>query len=597
MAYRDGWQQLARSRRSWHLAALVGIGALVLAVRLFQLQVLGVREYTLQSQRNRIRIEKVTAPRGLIEDRDGRILADSRPSYTVRAIPRRLLGDPTHLRLLARMLDMPEEDIVSRLRNGSANYPAVVCRDASFVQVSRVAENEEDLPGVSLDVATVRWYPNGRIGAHVLGHVGEISPREVESLAAAGYESGDFIGRMGLERTYETDLRGVDGERWLEVDAVGRVVGRFAPEQSVVPKPGKALHLHLDLGLQTVADSCLIGRRGAVAMLDVRTGGVLVLASAPGFDPNLFAAGIRGADWRSLNNDPERPLLFRAVQATYAPGSTFKMVTFVAALDEHVVGYTQRFPAACYGGYRFGNRYYRCWDPKGHGALASEDALVRSCDTYFYQVGERVPADALAHRARDAGLGVKTGIDLPQELSGLVPDSEWLNRRWGVKGWTQGTVLNHAIGQGEYLVTPLQMARYAAMFALSGELLEPHLVESIEQPDGTRTPVPRKVVGTWSVPPETMARVREAMHQVVLRGTGAVCKIPEYMPAGKTGTAENPHGQAHSWFMGFAPFENPEVAFAVIVEAGGHGSDVAAPIAKRLLQVIVARRTPPEATT
>lgn len=595
MAYRDGWQQLARSRRSWHLITLVGLGAIVLAARLFQLQVLGVREYTLQSQRNRIRVEKVTAPRGLIVDRTGRLLADSRPSYTVRAIPRRLLGDPARLRLLARLLEMPEEDIVSRLRGGSAHFPCAVCRDANFVQVSRVAENEEDLPGVSLDVSTVRWYPQGSVGAHVLGHVGEISQREVESLAEQGYKPGDFLGRLGLERSYETELRGVDGERWLEVDAVGRVVGQFGPEQTLAPKPGKELHLYLDVGLQAIADSCLAGRRGVVAMLDVRTGGVLVLASAPEFDPNLFAAGIRGSDWRRLNNDPERPLLFRAVQATYAPGSTFKMVSFVAALDEHVVGYTQRLPASCRGGYRFGNRYFRCWEEKGHGALALEDALVKSCDTYFYQIGERIPIDALAHRARDAGLGVKTGIDLPQELSGLVPDSDWMNRRWGPKGWTQGSVLNHAIGQGEYLVTPLQLARFAAMFALRGKILVPRLVESVEEEDGTQRALAPATAGMWDLPPETMERVREAMHQVVLRGTGASCRIEEYMPAGKTGTAENPHGNPHSWFMGFAPFENPEVAFAVIVEGGGHGSEVAAPIAKRLLLEIVARRAPPEA--
>jgi penicillin-binding protein 2 len=285
------------------------------------------------------------------------------------------------------------------------------------------------------------------------------------------------------------------------------------------------------------------------------------------------------------------------VQATYAPGSTFKMISFVAALDDHVVTFAQHLPVACHGGYRFGNRYWRCWEPKGHGSLALEDALVRSCDVYFYQIGERLPVDALAQRARAAGLGAKTGIDLPQELSGLVPDSEWLNRRWGPKGWTQGAVLNHAIGQGEYLVTPLQLARYAAMFALRGTLLSPRLVEWVEEPDGTRRDVDAPSPGTFPTTPETMERVREAMHQVVLRGTGAVCRIPEYMPAGKTGTAENPHGQAHSWFMGFAPFEDPEVAFAVIVEAGGHGSDVAAPIAKRLLLELAARRAPPEATS
>jgi penicillin-binding protein 2 len=594
VAYREGHQAQDRSRRAWQLTALLVLAAFILACRLFQLQVLGVREYTLQSQRNRIRVERFAAPRGLILDHRGAVLADSRPSYTVRAEPRRLLSDERELEALAKLLAIPREDVVSRLRKGSAHIPVVVVRDASFVQVSRVAEREEDLPGVSLDVATVRWYPNGVTAGHVLGHVGEISEHEVESLKDRGYRAGDFLGRTGLEKAYESELRGQDGERWLEVDAIGRVVGRFAADETVPAKPGRTLHLYLDLGLQAIADSCLAGRRGSVCMVDVRTGGVRVLESAPAFDSNLFAPGIRSADWRRLNEDPERPLLFRAVQATYAPGSTFKMVTFAAALDERIVGFHQRLPVGCYGGYRFGNRYFRCWEEKGHGSLALEDALVFSCDTYFYQIGERVNVDAIANRAKAAGFGRKTGIDLPQELTGNVPDSAWLNKRWGERGWTQGTVLNHAIGQGEYLVTPLQMADYAAMLARGGISIAPRLVEAVEDEEGTMVVFPPDTTGTWPVQPETIARIREAMHQVVERGTGAVCRIPEYMPAGKTGTAENPHGQAHSWFMGFAPFDQPEVAFAVIVEAGGHGSDVAAPIAKRLLLEIVARRTPPK---
>jgi penicillin-binding protein 2 len=450
---------------------------------------------------------------------------------------------------------------------------------------------------VSLDVSTVRWYPNGSVASHLLGYVGEISGKEVETLEADGYRAGDFLGRTGLEKMYEQALRGVDGERWLEVDAIGRVVGRFEGEPMVPARPGRTVRLHVDLELQAIADSCLAGRRGAVCVLDVATNGVRVLASAPAFDPNHFAAGIRSVEWQELNTNPDRPLLCRPVQATYAPGSTFKMITCAAGLDEGVVGFTQRLPASCIGGYRFGNRFFRCWEEKGHGSLAMEDALVHSCDTYFYQVGERLHVDELANRAKSAGLGAKTGIDLPQELSGNVPDAAWLDRRWGKRGWTQGTLLNHSIGQGEYLMTPLQMANYAAMLARGGTLMVPHLVDSLEEPDGTERPVPPAVLGRWAVQAETLARVREAMHQVVVRGTGATCRVPDMMPAGKTGTAENPHGEAHSWFMGYAPYDAPEIAFAVIVEAGGHGSEVAAPIVRRLIQELVARRTPPEART
>lgn len=594
MAYREAYHQQARSRRAWLLAALVGCAALILAGRLFQLQVLGVREYTLQSERNRVRVERFAAPRGLIVDRFGAVLADSRPSYTVRAVPRRVLRDEARLPLLSRLLDIPVDEITERLRKGGSSHsPAPVCRDASFVQVSRIAEHEEDLPGVSLDVSTVRWYPNGSAAAHLLGHVGEISEKEVERLADRGYRAGDFLGRTGIEKQYEDVLRGVDGERWLEVDAVGRIVGGFAADRSVPAIPGRTLRLWLDLPLQALADSCLAGRRGSVCMLDVASGGVLVLESSPGFDPNVFAAGVRPGEWRRLNGDPERPMLFRAVQSAYAPGSTFKMVTFAVTLEEHVAGFSQRLPASCIGGYRFGNRFWRCWEPKGHGPLALEDALVKSCDVYFYQVGERVPVDTLAHAAMAAGLGRRTGVDLPEEAPGLVPTSEWLDRRWGKRGWTQGAVLNHAIGQGEYLTTPLQLARYAATLARGGSIPVPRIVQAIEGPDGVMQETEPRTDGTWAISAETMERIREAMHQVVERGTARVCRIEGYMPAGKTGTAENPHGEAHSWFMGYAPYDAPEVAFSVMVEAGGHGSDVAAPIAKRLLQELASRRAPP----
>ncbi len=595
MANREAYHQQARSRRAWFLAALVGLAALIHAGRLFQLQVLGVREYTLQSERNRVRVERFAAPRGSIVDRYGAVLADSRPSYTVRAVPRRILRDEARLALLSRLLEIPEDEIRERLRKGaSAHSPTPVCRDASFVQVSRVAEHEDDLPGVSLEPSTVRWYPNGETACHLLGHVGEISQKEVEDLAEQGYRAGDFLGRTGIEKQYEDVLRGVDGERWLEVDAVGRVVGEFAAERNVPATPGRTLRLWVDLPLQAIADSCLAGRRGSVCMLDVASGGVLVMDSAPGFDPNAFSAGIRSAEWRRLNEDPERPLLFRAVQSAYAPGSTFKMVTFAVTLEQHVAGFTQRLPASCIGRYRFGTRSWRCWDPKGHGSLALEDALVKSCDVYFYQIGERVPVDTLAHAAMAAGLGRKTGVDLPQEVPGLVPTAEWMDRRWGKRGWTQGAMLNHAIGQGEYLTTPLQLARYAATLARGGSIPVPTIVQAIEGDDGVLREVPARTDGTWDISPETMARIREAMHQVVERGTARICRIEGYMPAGKTGTAENPHGEAHSWFMGYAPYDAPEVAFAVMVEAGGHGSDVAAPIAKRLLEEIAARRAPPE---
>jgi penicillin-binding protein 2 len=565
---------------------LVAVAAAVLVVRLFDLQVLGVDEYTLQSERNRIRREWVNAPRGLILDRNGVVMADTRPSFTVLAVPAEILSRGHSLLLLSELLEMPVDEVRERLESAPSQVPRVIRRDVPFAQVSRVAEREEELPGVSLDVTNVRSYPLGPLAGHLLGHVGEISQSEVEELGDEGYRMGHFLGRTGIERVYEQELRGVDGEKYDEVDALGRVVGEFSGRAPVPPEIGSSLHLSVDVRLQTLAESCLVGRRGAVCVIEAQTGDVVVLASAPRLDPNLFATGIGSREWNLLNTDPDRPLLNRSVQAIYAPGSTFKPISFVVALEKGVIGFRDPCRTPCHGGYRFGNRWFGCWEEKGHGRLDLEMALVRSCDTYFYQIGERVSPDDLANAAKAAGLGVPTGIDLPRELSGNVPSVAWLNERYGARNWTQGTVLNLVIGQGEYLVTPLQLARFAAVIGNGGQILRPHIVHEIHAHDGSVTRFPPRVEGIWEMSPLTRSRLQEAMRLVVAHdnGTARGSRVEGIGPSGKTGTAENPHGKAHSWFMGYAPPENPELAFAVVVEAGGHGSDVAAPIARELLR-------------
>jgi len=599
VATADIFQQEKRSRRAWRLSALVALGALVLAVRLFDLQVLGGEDYQLQSERNRIRHEYVSAPRGLILDRRGVVLADSRPSYTVLGVPRRLLGNPECLGLLSELMEFPEEKIKERLKSGPRHLPRVLKRDVGFPQVSRIAERGEDLPGVSLQVTNVRHYPQGSLAAHLLGHVGEISETEVEVLKAKGYRAGDFVGRTGIEKVYEPDLRGTDGERFLEVDAVGRVIGPFSGRDPVPPITGRTLRLHLDTRIQALAESLLVGRRGAVCVLDVATGGVLALASAPTFDSNLFATGIGTEDWQRLNEDPAVPLLNRTVQAVYAPGSTFKLVSFSLALDERVVGYHDRLEKPCYGGYQFGNRYFRCWEELGHGWVDLLGGLVQSCDVYFYQIAERISVDQLARYARTAGLGEPTGIDLPQELVGNVPTTEWLDRKYGQGRWSRGTLLNLVIGQGEYLVTPLQMARLVCGIARGGELVAPRLAASVDSHDATRVRVPPMVQRRWDVSARTTERLRDAMRLVVAdsTGTGRGCRVPGWAPAGKTGTSENPHGKPHSWFVGYAPVDDPQVAFSIVVEAGGHGSDLAVPMARTILRAIAPPPPPKEPTS
>ena len=588
----DLFHQVRRAARARHLSLLVAAGTLVLAGRLFALQVLGVEEYSLQSERNRIRREWVSAPRGLIEDRSGIVLADSRPSFTVLAVPTQLLQREHSLLLLAELLDMPEAKVRERLTNVPSQIPRVVRRDVGFAEVSRIAEREEELPGVSMEVSNVRSYPQGAMGAHLLGHVGEISEDEVERLRDDGYRSGMFLGRTGLERQYESALRGRDGERYLEVDAMGRVVGRFTARDPVPPVTGSTLHLHLDARLQAVAESLLVGRRGSICVMDANTGGVLVLASAPTFDPNLFATGIAAEDWNPLNTDPRKPLLNRALQAQYAPGSTFKGVSFVTALEKRMVSYRELCPIPCKGGYPFGNRWFGCWEELGHGQVDLEQALVQSCDVYFYQIAERLSADDLAKQARASGLGVPTGIDLPHELSGNIPDVAWLNKRYGERKWTRGNLLNLVIGQGEYLVTPLQMARYAATVGNGGKVLRPRIVQSIEDAEGNLTRFPPKVEQVWEMSALTRSRLEEA-HRLVVQdpevGTGRGSRIDGFEVAGKTGTAENAHGKPHSWFIAYGPAGDPEIALSVIMEGAGHGSDAAVPAAKKLLRAYLGR--------
>jgi penicillin-binding protein 2 len=570
---------------------------IVLAGRLFDLQVRGREGSRDAAMENRIRRERVPAPRGLILDRHGKILADSRPSFTVLVEPKRALKNPGSaeyeetMATLARLRGVSESETRAWLQQSSGPSKRVVRRDVSFAEISRIAEIEGDLQGIEREVDHVRYYPEGTVAAHVLGHVGEISEEELTTRKEEGYRQGDFWGRTGLERKYEEALRGKAGERYFEVDAYGRVLGRFAGWDPEPPHPGETLRLNLDFEMQALAESLLVGRRGAIVVMDVNTGGIRVMASAPTFDPNLFTKGISAEDWNRLNTDPKHPLLNRAGQATYAPGSTFKMISFAMALEDKVIRYDAYQPVACRGGFTFGNRWFGCWEEIGHGWLDLKNALIQSCDTYFYQIGERVTVDQLATQARAAGFGQATGIDLPQELKGNVPTSEWLDRRYGARQWTQGTVLNLVIGQGEYLVTPLQMARYAAALGNGGRLVEPRLVDVVEGESGVIDKKEPVVTGEWAMSPLTRSRLEESMRFVVQgeRGTARGCRIEGYPVAGKTGTAENPHGRPHSWFIGYAPLPNPEISFAIIVEAGGHGSDTAVPIAKKILTAMNAK--------
>lgn len=572
-----------RKDRGVRLNAVFVLLLLVLAGRLVQMQVLRGDYWESQSRANRVRPERIKALRGLIHDKEGTVLVTNRPSFSVAVIPYKVKAHPEVKDRLAALLGLSTEEIDAAIRQGAANPydEARLKRDVDLATIARIEESRLEFPGVVVVSEPVREYPYGESGCHLLGYVGEVTEDELAKKKSDGYRSGDEIGRSGLEKAYEQMLRGVDGKRYILEDAVGR---QFEEIGEDLAQPGNSLVLTIDWRLQTAADSALSGHSaGVVVALDPWTGGVLALASRPGFDPNLFCGGISSVDWSRLNQDPAHPLLNRAIQCGYSPGSTYKLVTAGAALESRVITPGSVF-RSCYGGYQFGKRFFGCWESAGHGQLALQDAIVHSCNTYFYQVGERLNLARFAEVGRGCGFGAATGIDLPQEIKGLVPTPEYYDKRLGKSGWGPGVSLNLAIGQGELLTTPLQLAAFYGALGTRGALFAPHVLDRVETWDGRPVESYREHSRAIPLSPATLQFLREALAQVVERGTGKGSKLPEIEVAGKTGTAQNPHGTEHAWFVAYAPAEAPEIVVAVMIEQGGHGGATAAPIAKRIFE-------------
>jgi penicillin-binding protein 2 len=395
---------------------------------------------------------------------------------------------------------------------------------------------------------------------------------------------------MGIERQYEGYLRGVDGKRFVEVNALGRKAELLGDKHPILPKRGADVTLTIDLDLQRAAEQAFQpGTRGAVVALDPRTGEVLALASKPNYDPNEFSTGITQARWDELSQGGNYPLFNRAIQAAYPPGSTLKPFVALAGLSVHAISSTTTFREPCFGFFQFGRRKFGCWDKNGHGWVALREGIARSCDVYFYQLGVRSGLDRISAFMKRLTMSDRTGIDLPQERRGLFPDAAWYDRRYGAGRWSKGLVLNLAIGQGEVSLTPLKLAQLTAVIASNGFLLRPRLLRNVTR-DGVE--VPRAVPLQDSLridlglTPGDLVAVRGAMVAVVNEagGTGGQARVDSIVVAGKTGTAQNPHGDDHALFICYAPAANPEIAVAVLVENAGHGSSAAAPLAQKVLQ-------------
>jgi penicillin-binding protein 2 len=583
--FEDFMNNGTRERRARCLLAFVLAMFGILGARLYSLQIGDWERYRIQSEKNTMQPVPLEASRGLIRDRSGIILVDNRPSYTISVIPPRFLQGLENeqkdrgIQRLGKIVGLPETTVRKRLSKRKRHFyePVKLKRDVAFGAVSLVEEERYDLTGVEIQVESRRGYPEyngqGTIAPHLLGYVGLIDPDEYPRLSSRGYGYDDQIGKRGVERLCEPMLRGQDGLKYIEVNAHGREVGSF-PDKTQPPQPGNDVILTIDARLQLAAEAVFKDSlSGSLIAIDPLNGELLAIVSKPDFHPRA----IRDPKaWEQLKDGNQNPLLNRSIQGEYAPASIFKMITGIAAIDMGILRPGEiKFPP-CEGEMAFGDRVFRCHVENGCGELDLRGALRRSCDTFFYHLGLEVGIANWNRYSRLFGIGHATGIDIADggdgESKGLLPDREYYVENKGK--YFDGNMLNLAIGQGETLVTPIQIARYTAALA-SSSLITPHILKN-----GV-LPYPKETV---RVPEEVLQTIRDMMVDVVHYGTGRRGRINGVNVAGKTGTAQNPHGEDHAWFVAFAPAEAPSIAVSCIVENGGQGGSVAAPMVRKVLE-------------
>ncbi|MFH7326076.1 penicillin-binding protein 2 [Desulfurivibrio sp. C05AmB] len=586
--------------------AVILVFVALLVLRLWYLQINQGSEYIQRSESNRIRVQQLAAPRGNLLDRHGEVLVTNRPRFNVIWLREDAPHPDEVIRQLARILELDTSEVLDRIRAGAdlpRFIPTRLKEDIDWRTLVQIENNSFNLPGVQIEVQPSRDYLYGNTASHLVGYLGEINRQELERQRDEGYRAGDAIGKQGLEKVFESYLRGEKGQRYVEVDVRG-----FAQKQLQVqePLPGNDLQLTLDIEVQRAAEAGLGEQAGAVVVMEVHSGRLLALASAPHLPLESFVGGIPQTVWRDLLDDHRSPLLNKPLQGQYAPGSTYKIITALAALEEGVV--TPETTHYCGGSIIFAGRRYHCWQRRGHGHVNLKEAMTKSCDVYFYQLGQRLGVDTLARYARMLGLGRKTGVELEHEKEGLVPTSAWKLQRHRER-WQDGETLSVAIGQGFNLTTPLQLTRMTAAVANGGRLYRPKLVSAVRDPEGRvlREFIPEPEGDLSSISPRTWRLLQESLVAAVHgeRATGRSARLKDITVAGKTGTAqvvrlaqiehlkddEIPyHFRDHAWFTAYAPAEAPEVAITVLVEHGGGGGSVAAPLAKAVLEAYFNRQ-------
>ena len=582
-------------RRVGVMSLIILLVLCVLGFRLWQLQIVDGSRLRTLSEKNRLRLRRLPPMRGLMHDRTGRVVVANRPSFDVVIVPADVQEMPLLLHTLAQYVPDAKElwngDLPPNLRR-PAYEDIVVARDVSRQTLVAIEAHKMDLPGVRIEVSSKRYYPAESVAAHLLGHVGEVNSTEMEQFA--GYRLGDLAGKVGLEKAWEEALRGHSGGQQIEIDVSGR---KLRVLDEVRAQPGRNLVLTLDLELQEEAERALEEVEGALVVLSVHTGEVLVMANRPAFNPNLFARGIRRSEWRQLLENPLHPLTNRAIQGQYPPGSTFKPIMAAAALEEGVITPETQF--RCQGGLPFGGRVFRCWKRSGHGRVDLKQALAQSCDVYFYQIGQRLGIQKIAEYARRFGLGRDIHIALGHAAAGIIPDAVWKRDRFGTP-WYAGETLSVVIGQGYVTTTPMQMAVAIAAIANGGTVYRPIFVTQVRGADDTPIQTyPPEIVTQVDIRAEHLQAVREGMWEVVhgKAGTGEKARLMDIEVAGKTGTAQVISGargseddaprrlRDHAWFVAFAPASDPEVVVVCLMEhAGKAGGAVAAPVVRLVLE-------------
>lgn len=568
-------------RRRIVFVIIVGFLA-ICVVQLFSMQILQQPAYSEKSDENSVKPVYQTAPRGVFFDRNYQVLVGNKPSFTLRITPADYDKKLTpYLEAILGSSPGYVDKILKQNESYSKFIPRKIAKDVDFKVIAWYEENASKLPGVDYVMETQRDYSFGVIGSHMFGYTKEI-PAGILQRRKNEYDIGDEIGFGGIEKTYEDYLRGDKGIKYMLVDSKQKTIGRYkGGEEDIAVVKGDDLILTIDKDAQRVAEDAFKDKRGAVVALEPSTGEILAFLSAPQYNLADFAAVTSNDVWRKLNADPDRPMFNRATMSIYSPGSTFKMISAIAALEEGVID--TNFTVNCTGGLQFGDRYFKCLHV--HGIVNVKTAIEKSCNTFFYQLILKIGLDRWSHYSNKFGFGKKSGIDIGEEISGIVPSTQYYDKVFGKGRWTKGFLLSLGIGQGELSVTPLQLAQYAALFANFGKSARPHFLKSYFEAESNRRIDVEPQYYDIGISNESFDIIRHAMYLVVNgAGTATNIKMPDIAIAGKTGTAQNPHGDDHAVFIGFAPYDNPKIAIAVIVENAGFGSTAAAPIARDIIK-------------